>query len=45
MKNKLNYLFLLLAAGFVLATVGCKKEEEAPKAPEMPTNAPAAPAK
>jgi hypothetical protein len=44
MKNKLNYLFLVLAAASVLA-VGCKKEDTTPAAPAMPdkTNMPAPP--
>jgi len=45
MKNKLNYLFILLAAAFVLAA-GCKKEEATDAMPDKPsTNAPAAPEK
>ena len=42
---KMNYLFVLLAATFVLAAVGCKKEDAPPaKMPDMPsaaTNMPA----
>jgi len=41
MKNKLNYLFALLATAFVL--VGCEKKEETPAMPGT-NNVPAIPA-
>jgi len=41
MKKIITYLFLALVASVVI--VGCEKKPEAPKAPEVPKEAPKAP--